>query len=463
LKPLSLRRGLLLRLGTLMLVFSVLASAVVYRLALRFGDEAYDEWLLDSARSLSQLVQWQSGRVSADLPGSTLQAFVFDAHDRVLFRIDDQQDGLIAGQTLLHQPAFGPQDVSYLDLTVDGQPMRAVQVLRHDLRPGSTVSIMVAETLHKRHRLASRVLGTVMVLSGILGLLTVLLVRDAITRGLRPLRLLAEIVRLRPHGDLTRLPDAGVAAELRAFTDAINELLGQLGQAVQLQRRFIADAAHQLRTPLAALKVELEHATRESDPALHLQALTQLRAGLDRLSRLANQLLTLARSEPGALARSHFVSIDLYALAQQAAVRFAPRCLSAGIDLGFEGEAHPMVRGDALLLEEALNNLLDNALRYAGPGAEVTVRLTSEASYAQLAVQDNGPGVSTQELPHLAERFHRPSGSAPGGSGLGLAIVKEIAQLHEGQLLISQREPHGLNACLSLPCLPSPPSHKASA
>jgi two-component system sensor histidine kinase TctE len=466
LKPLSLRRGLLQRLGWLMLVFSVLASAVVYRMALRFADEAYDEWLLDSARSLSQLVQWRNDRVNVDLPGSALQAFVFDAHDRVLFRIDDQQDGLIAGQTLLHAPVLAQQEVSYLDLNVEGQPMRAVQVLRHDLHPGATVSILVAETLHKRQRLASRVLGTVMAVSGMLGLLTVLLARDAVTRGLRPLRLLADAVRQRPHGDLTRLPDAGVAAELRTFTDAINDLLGQLAQAVQLQRRFIADAAHQLRTPLAALKVELEHATRESDPALHLQALQELRGGLDRLSRLANQLLTLARAEPGALASSGFALLDLHKLAQQVAMRFAPRCLSAGIDLGFEGidgaegEAHPMVRGDALLLEELLNNLLDNALRYAGPGAELTVQVGMQGRQAQLTVRDTGPGVPDDELPQLAQRFHRLPGSAPGGSGLGLAIVKEIAQLHEGTLSISPLAPHGLSVSVCLPCASSLPLHK---
>jgi len=232
----------------------VLASAVVYRMALRFADEAYDEWLLDSARSLSQLIQLKDQRVSVELPGTTLQAFVFDAHDRVLFRIDDEHDGLVSGQVALHAPSFNQPEVSYNDLWVDGQAMRSVQVIRHDLRAGSAVSIMVAESLNKRHRLASRVLGTVMALSAVLGLLTVLLARDAVTRGLRPLVKLSETIRLRAPGDLTRLPDTDVAQELRTFTDAINETLGQLAHASQLQRRFIADAAHQLRTPLAAAR-----------------------------------------------------------------------------------------------------------------------------------------------------------------------------------------------------------------
>lgn len=448
---LSLRRGLMMRLGLLMLVFSALASVVVYRMALRFADEAYDEWLLDSARSLSQLVQLKDDRVTVDLPGATLQAFVYDAHDRVLFRIDDERDGLVSGQAVLHAPAAGSEELAYLDLWVEGQAMRGVQLVRRDLGAGHAVSIVVAETLNKRHRLASRVLGTVMVLSGILGLLTVLLARDAITRGLKPLLSLSESIRQRRHGDLTRLPDTDVAQELRTFTDAINEVLGQLDQAGQMQRRFIADAAHQLRTPLAALKVELEHALREPDPQRHAQALSQLRSGLDRLSRLTNQLLTLARAEPGALASSSFKPLDLHGLVHQVAMRWLPQYMAAELDLGFEGEDHPCVRGDALLLEEVINNLLDNAQRYVGASAQVTVRVAQVGEQAVITVEDDGPGVPADELVRLTERFHRPPGSVGGGSGLGLAIVQEITQLHGGALRIQGVEPHGLRCQLLLP------------
>ncbi|MGC4062285.1 MAG: sensor histidine kinase N-terminal domain-containing protein [Aquabacterium sp.] len=448
---LSLRRGLLLRLGMLMLVFSVLASVVVYRMALRFADEAYDEWLLDSARSLSELIHVTGQHESVELPGATLQAFVFDAHDRVLFRIDDEHDGLVTGQTALPPPSFGDQEVHYTDMWVDGQAMRGVQVIKRDVRPGSAVSIVVAETLHKRHRLASRVLGTVMALSAVLGLLTVLLARDAVTRGLRPLVTLSEAIRLRPPGDMTKLPDTDVAQELRTFTGAINDTLEQLAHASQLQRRFIADAAHQLRTPLAALKVELEHALREPDPSRHAQALDQLKGGLNRLSRLANQLLTLARAEPGALASSGFKPLDLHTLAHQTAMRFLPQYMNADLELGFDGEDHPIVRGDALLLEELVNNLLDNAMRYAGKGNHVAIKIASHDGHATLTVEDDGPGVSPDELHRLTERFHRPPNSAPGGSGLGLAIVDEITHLHQGSLHISLIEPHGLRVEVRLP------------
>jgi len=448
----SLRRGLTLRLSLLMLVFSLIASAVVYQLALRFGDEAYDEWLLDSARTMAQLLQVKDDKLLFELPMPALQAFVFDAHDRVLFRVDDAQAGLIAGNQNLRPDVFKSQgDVQYAELTIDAQPMRAVQLVLRDVAPGHTVRIVVAESLLKRQRLASRVLGTVMALSGLLALFTVLLARDAITRGLRPLSRLADTVRLRPPGVLTRLPQAEVAHELRTFTDAINDLLGRLDQAMGLQRRFIADAAHQMRTPLAALKMELEHALREPDPLRHQQALEKLRGGLDRLSRLTHQLLTLARAEPGNLADGSFQPCDWRLLSRELGLRQLPVHLAAGQDLAFEGDDEVWVRGDGLLLEELLLNLLDNARRYAGPGAQILVSVRGQAGQAVLTVQDDGPGVPDQELPQLTKRFHRPPGSPHGGSGLGMAIVDEITRLHGGSLVVQAVPAHGLCIQVTLP------------
>ena len=389
----SLRRRLTQRLGVLMLIFSLLASAVGYKLALRFGDEAYDEWLLDSARTLSQLLQNKGDQIHFELSVPALRAFVFDAHDEVIFRIDDDQQGLIAGHMGLPSHVFvGDTPVQYANIDVEGREMRAVQVIRRDLHPGHLVRIVVAETLVKRQRLASRLLGTVMVISGLLAFLTVLIARDAVGRGLRPLSSLTAAVRHRPPGDLTRLPPTEVARELRTFTDAINDLLGRLDQALSLQRRFIADAAHQLRTPLAALKMELEHALREADPARHQLALQELRGGLDRLSRLTHQLLTMARAEPGAMADGHFAPCNWREVVHGMGMRQLPAHLAAGQDLAFEADGDVWVRGDPLLLEELVLNLLDNARRYAGAQAQVTLSLRQRGDQAVLRVEDDGQG-----------------------------------------------------------------------
>lgn len=456
---LSLRRQLIFRLGVLMLGFTVLSSIAVYHLSLRFSDEAYDEWLLDSARSLALLVHARDGHARVDLPESTLRAMIWDAHDLILFRIDSARDGFLAGQRDLQLPLDDPAErLSYGPLTVEGRAFRVVRIARQDIVPGDTIAITVGETLSKRKRLASRVLGTVMAVSAALALLAIVLARDAVTRGLRPLLGLAHDIQQRPKADLTRLPETHLAWELQTFTHAINTLLGQLDEAVKWQRRFVADAAHQLRTPLAALKVELEHARRESDPARHQEALSHLQGGIDRLARITQQLLTLARSEPGALSDLRFQTLSLPELARQAAQGLIPAGLRARIDLGFECEAEVQVQGDAVLLEQAVVNLVDNALRYAGEGATVTVRVGREGPDALLTVEDDGPGVPAHELPRLGERFFRLPDSPVGGSGLGLAIVQEIARLHEGRVDIAARTPRGLVVQLRLPAAGASPA-----
>ncbi len=450
-RPMSLRRSLMLRLGLLVLVFSGLSSVVVYRLALNFSNEAYDEWLLDSARSLSFLVQSKPDHLTLDLPSSTLQALVWDAHDVVLFRIDSARSGLIGGQGSLPPLPPSDTDVVYSDVQAQRQSMRAVSIVRRDIVPGDQITITVAETLNKRHRLASRLLGTVMALSALLALLTVVLVRDAVTRGLKPLLTLSAAVQARADGDLTQLPDQSVSAELRTFTHAINGLLSKLDAAVKLQRRFMADAAHQLRTPLAALKMELEHAVREPDPAKHVRALTLLHSGMDRMSRLTGQLLTLARAEPGALSSVNFKRLDLHALCHDVGRRFIDLGMHLQADFVLEGQAGTWVMGDRFLLEEAVGNLIENALKYAGANACITLSTQTQGLQAMLVVQDNGPGLPAHELPRLGERFHRPSGSAPGGSGLGLAIVREIAHTHGGQMRLSLPESGGFQVEITLP------------
>lgn len=449
----TLQRRLATRLGLVLLLFALGAAVTVFQLASGFSDDAYDEWLLDTARSIGLLVRPRDGLVLGDLAPTALDAVVFDAHDRVLFRIDSPSQGLVAGHTHLPAAQAHPgQDVIYRDVVIDGQPMRLVQLTRHDLLPDHPVTISVAETLHKRDRLTSRLLGTVMALIGLLALIALWIAGDVIRTGLRPLVALANALRARQRGDLDPIPDAGLTDELRVFTTALNDLLTQLDEAVKLQRRFVTDAAHQLRTPLATLKVELAHAERETDPVRRQAALQDLGHAIDRLARLVHQLLGLARAEPGALTHNAFQPVPLAPLLREVTTRFIPKALRADIDLGFEERATATVRGDTLLLEEAVSNLIDNALCYAGPGAQVTVRLRHERKEEVcIEVEDNGPGVPASELPHLASRFHRCPGSPAGGSGLGLSIVDETARLHGGQLRIIPTEPHGLRACMTLP------------
>ncbi|MEN9396724.1 MAG: hypothetical protein RLZ81_1254, partial [Pseudomonadota bacterium] len=199
-------------------------------------------------------------------------------------------------------------------------------------------------------------------------------------------------------------------------------------------------------TPLAGLISQTELAQRETDPQAIQERLTKVLAGAQRSAHLVHQLLSLARNE----ADVNLQPLDVAALAREVAREWTPRALAAGVDLGYEGEERLLVDGEKLLLREALNNLLDNALKYAGSGSTVTLRTTLGPQHAVLEVEDNGPGLAPDDLAHVFERFWRAS-DLPGGCGLGLAIIAEIARRHGGQASAALVHPHGLRVRVELP------------
>lgn len=219
--------------------------------------------------------------------------------------------------------------------------------------------------------------------------------------------------------------------ELQPLLHAMNELLVKERSAVDERRHFLANAAHQLKTPLAGLKIQAEAALRESDLASVQHALKQISAGSDNLARLANQLLSLARAEPEANLAQSFVVVDIVPLIHEVTADWVPTALEKNIDLGVSCSLRQFkIRGNMLLLQELLNNLIDNAIRYSPAGAKVTVCLGIDHHKVVLAVQDNGLGIAPQEQQKVFERFYRVLGTAQSGCGLGLAIVREIAHQH---------------------------------
>jgi two-component system sensor histidine kinase TctE len=242
-------------------------------------------------------------------------------------------------------------------------------------------------------------------------------------------------VRNRSHLDLSPLHEEDAPREIGALIHALNELLGQLHNAMSAQARFIANAAHQLRTPLAGIKTQVDVALRQTEPELIKHSLRQLQASNDRTIHLVNQLLALARAEPGW--ETPMQQVDLVGIASAATGEWVPAALKKDIDLGFETALeYAPVTGDATLLRELLNNLLDNAIRYSQIGGEVTVRITRSDRTLTLAVEDNGPGIPLAERKLVFERFHRAASPQEEGCGLGLAIVREIAHLHGGEVFL---------------------------
>ena len=286
----------------------------------------------------------------------------------------------------------------------------------------------------------------------ILIVLATLSIWGGVKTGLVPLERLARMIDARARDDPTPVLTDDTPREVKPLIDAFNGQLAQMGSVLAAQKRFIADAAHQLRTPLAALKVQLERAQRERDPALHQEALEQLTGSVERGVHLSNQLLLLARAEPGGN-KDQFTRVDLRQLAFDAGSDWVPRALDSGRDLGFVGAETPVwVEGDAVWLRELVDNLIDNAMKYGGQ--RITVRVAARGASPLLSVEDNGPGIPVRERELVFERFHRVPGSAGDGSGLGLAIVREIASNHGARLFLEAPDEGGIRIVL---LFPSPP------
>jgi two-component system sensor histidine kinase TctE len=275
-----------------------------------------------------------------------------------------------------------------------------------------------------------------------------------IARGLLPLaRLQAKLQDQSRAGSQLAAPFSPIALqqapqEVHSLAGAVNQLLAAVQRSISQEKRFVNDAAHQLRTPLAGLQAQLELALSERDPQALQERLQKVNAGVKRSTHLVHQLLQLARSE----ADVPMEALDAVQLARSIAQDAAPAALAAGVDFGFEGpanEAPLMIQGNALLLREAITNLIDNAVRYAGRGATVTLHARQAGTQVILEVEDNGPGLPQEELSKVFERFYRAS-DAPGGAGLGLAIVQEIAHRHGGEVSAQAAQPHGLRVEMAL-------------
>jgi two-component system sensor histidine kinase TctE len=333
-----------------------------------------------------------------------------------------------------------PDRIHYYDEVYQGRTIRAV-ALRVPVLPGSgrgAALIHVAERVTARDESARQIILRMVLPQGLLILFAGMAVWYGVGRGLAPLSSLRREIQSRSHRDLSALSEEKAPQEVQPLIHSMNELLQRLSTTLQAQQRFIADAAHQLRTPLAGIKTQTELALRQLPSGDAQATLQQLHSATVKTTRLVNQLLSLARAEPGSSRVRVTEPVDLVALARNATTEWVPRALERRIDLGFESQLDSArIGGDLFLLGEMLNNLLDNAVRYTQPGGQVTVRVAAEADGYTLSVEDNGPGVPAAERERVFERFHRILGTGADGCGLGLAIVREIALAHGATSILS--------------------------
>ncbi|HYC46262.1 MAG TPA: sensor histidine kinase N-terminal domain-containing protein [Burkholderiales bacterium] len=453
----TLRRQVLGWLFWPLVVLWSISSIFDYDIANRFVNLAYDRLLLESALDIGRQVKVLNNRIYVDLPEIAVQMLQSRESGRLYYLVTGPNREFITGEPDLPPPSDPLSErVNYYDDEYRGRPVRIVTLrlpLKISEAAESLVTVQVAENRAARNEFARQILVRMVLPQLLLILCAAVLLWYAVGRGLAPLQALRREIENRSHRDLSALPVEQTPQELQPLIGAMNELLERLSLALAAQQRFIADAAHQLRTPIAGIKTQTELALRQTPPGEARQTLEQLRTATERTTRLVNQLLSLARAEPPVGRVVSVERIDLEALARSVTTEWVPLALERDVDLGFDADSQQAhIEGDAFLLREMLGNLLDNAIRYTQRGGQVTVRVQRDARHALLSVEDNGRGIADTERARVFEPFYRVLGTGAEGCGLGLSIVREIAQSHGGYVeLLPASTGAGTLARVSIP------------
>lgn len=439
-----------------------MSVALTWPVAQSIAHRPYDRALGETTRALAHQIRVERGRVTFTLPSSAAELLRADESDQIYFQVLGARGEHVSGDATLPVPpkseiaAVG--ELRYRDDQVRNQDVRVaylwVAVPGAPRNPGASgpALVQVAETLGKRSQLATEIIKGVILPQFVILPLAVLLVWLALARGIAPLGELQQRIRRREADDLSPIDELDAPEEVSPLVRAINDLLGRLDRSFATQKRFLADAAHQLKTPLAGLRTQAELAQREIDagqrePEALKRSLQQIAHASQRAAHMVNQLLAMARAEDRGMA-ARAVEVNLARLATETVRDFVPRALEQRLDLGYEGpgaegDTTPTegsrVLGQPLLLREMLRNLVDNALHYTPAGGVVTVRLTCDpfGQVVVLQVEDSGPGIPVGERELVLQPFYRVLGSNVDGSGLGLAIVAEIARRHGATLSVA--------------------------
>ena len=454
---LSLKRQLLLWLLLPQLVLWSVGGVLAWRIALSYADTGIDQSLKQSVRALARQVKPVGSGLLVDFPRAAQDVLEQDPTDRMGYMVSSPPGSFVLGNGQLPPPPDGiPIQVGeplIYDARVADKRVRValLDVTYGERNAPQRLRVQVAKSLAVQERVARELVFDMLVPLAALGVVLGLLINAGIARGLRPLKRLEAQLGDRTGPALSALPPIELAQapqEVHSLALAVNELLDAVRRSLSQEKRFVNDAAHQLRTPLAGLVSQSELALQETELQPLHERLVKVHAGALRSAHLVHQLLSLARTE----AEVALHPLDVALLAREVAREWTPKALASQVDLGYEGDAVVLVQGEKLLLREVLNNLIDNALHYAGTGTTLTVRVRRMEDCCWLEVEDDGPGLPEADLPRAFERFWRSS-ELPGGCGLGLAIVAEIAQRHGGSAIALALQPHGLIIRIELPLL----------
>jgi len=459
-----------------------MSVTLTYLVAQSIASSPFDRALIERGEALAAHVRFDDGRTRFDLSPGLMEIYGTGVGEFGTYLVADGEGAVLAGDhDLPRPPEPEPEAAGSNAANGGGESNGAFQLRNETLRghpvrvayswiavpsvraPGPTppVLVAVAESPAERTQLANEIVKGVILPQFAVLPLALVLVWFGLSRGLAPLARLQQTIRNRPPNDLSPIDAETAPEELTPLLASFNDLLARMTHNLEVQKRFIADAAHQMKTPLAGLRMQAELAQREVDAQELQRSLRQIAASTDRATRLVNQLLALARAEHGAGEPGALIVVDLDRLTRSVVQDWVAQAMALHIDLGYEGpeggsDADCQILGAPTLLRELLNNLIDNALRYtAGNPAEAdasnsqeqgaergatTVRVYREGDRVVLEVEDTGPGIAPGERAHVFERFYRVLGSAQDGSGLGLAIVREIAAQHNATLRLTSAQ-----------------------
>ena len=425
-----------------------MSIAITYVAAQDLANVPYDLNLVNALEVLTQQIEVENGRATFKLSAPARLALRTRENDGVFWKVIAPSGELLGGDAELPTPL--KTDTQQFDTTyyknqiVRGFDVRFAYTWRTTgLREAGPVLVVAAESVERRVALANDIIKGVIIPQFSVLPIAAILIWFGLSRGIAPINALQKRLRARKPDDLSSIDGRNVPVEIEPLVTAMNELLARLASHILAQQRFVADAAHQLKTPLAGLRTQAELGMRGTPPGETLSSLNQIIAGTVRATRLIDQLLLMARAEnPDNV---QVTPVDVRALTQQQTQQWVDRAISAHIDLGFEAADNPIfIKGQALLLAELLNNLIDNSLRYTPAKGQVTVSVSQIANQAIIAVEDTGQGIPASDRERVFDRFYRVLGTKVDGSGLGLAIVREIATQHGASIHILDPLQNGL-------------------
>jgi two-component system, OmpR family, sensor histidine kinase TctE len=417
-----------------------LSVGITYLIGISLANDAFDRTLASKTRALAEQTVSANGGSSVNLRVDLRALLADDDAESHFYRIDNGKGALLLGDPEL--PQFGPEQLLDDGLvafqTVD---FRDTSVRIAALKPvrqtsAGDIVVYVAETTEKRKVLAREIMKGIVIPQLLVVPLMIFLMWLGLRRGAIPLERLRERVTARKADDVRPLEAPDVPVEVAPLINSFNELLRRVENEGAAQKRFIANAAHQLRTPLAGIKMQTELALRSGSAAERADALNKIALGTAGTAHLINQLLVLARTEGAAPESLPFAPVDLRPVVRDAVADAYPRASAKAIDIGLDAPESPvMIEGHADLLRELVSNLIDNAIRYTQANGRISVRVFG-GEIPMLEIEDNGIGIALAERELVFERFYRVVGSGESGSGIGLAIVREIAARHGGSVAI---------------------------